>query len=161
MTLWHTLQILHKTLKCPTDFLVYSSQQSHGLLPARSESNSKRDWFLLDVYPYHIHELNSLQQKGNDNLSSFFQAMIPGQRPLPWLLVLRSAHWINHSLKTMRELSLRKKPQTSNKLLMGGSWETSCEVIFISTYIRTVVSLLTSFQSFTIHIDKYGSNVRR
>lgn len=30
---------------------------------------------------------------------------------------------------------------------MGGSWETSCEVIFISTYIRTVLSLLTSFKS--------------
>lgn len=47
----------------------------------------------------------------------------------------------------MREFSLRKKPQTSNKLLMGGSWETSCEVIFISTYITTVFSLLTSFKS--------------
>lgn len=44
---------------------------------------------------------------------------------------------------------------------MGGSWETSCEVIFISTYITTIVSLLTSFKSFTIHIDKYGSNVRQ
>lgn len=47
----------------------------------------------------------------------------------------------------MRELSLRKKPQTSSKLLMGGSWETTCEVIFISTYIRTVFSLLTSFKT--------------
>lgn len=47
----------------------------------------------------------------------------------------------------MRELSLRKKSQTSNKLFMGGSWETSCEVIFIPTYIRTVFSLLTSFKS--------------
>lgn len=41
----------------------------------------------------------------------------------------------------MKELSLRKKPQTSNKLLKGGSWETGCEVIFISTYISTIISV--------------------
>lgn len=41
----------------------------------------------------------------------------------------------------MKELSLRKKPQTSNKLLMGGPWETGYEVIFISTYISILVSV--------------------